>query len=261
MRDCIFLITILLCSSAFSQNKPKWIQGDLPESKSGNYYYGVGIGESEREATVEAIKALAEKMAPVDFRGNTTAVQIGENGVSTIKFIDSTEVDREEIRIETFPVRSYIDGRKYYVLLGSPITSFARPIDGGVVKTKEFVKRSFVPGWAQFYNEETAKGLIFSLGEVALIGLTVYSFGEAKNEADNADLALLSGNLAQFNSFKQSEDDWKTTGTIFAVSAGALWILNIVDATASRKNIYAMTQKKGFGLLASGTNVGFKHSF
>lgn len=240
-------------------SQPKWVR-KTPPSKSGNYLYFVGEGSTRRAAVMDALQSVSESLGD----------QYLESSVEDfVEIINENKERRTVTRLKqqskaesrfVFPADSWNNGSYFYILIG--VSKIGESI-GGPLSAGNFVWRSsLAPGWGQFYNKESKKGLLFSIGEVALIGAALYSFGQAGNEADNAELALLSGNLAQFNTFRQNEDNWRTTGTIFGISAGALWILNIIDAASTDKNLFASVQeKKGVGLLASGTRFGLKYSF
>lgn len=259
MKSNFILLVLTVSATMVFAQRPKWTKS-TPVSESGSYDYFVGRGDNDNEAYDNVVDAVCKKRCVDSVGGKIGRTVTAGDGGRKIEINRSVQVKCDcgsDLYIRK--VDEYTDRDRYYILVS---VSKNGNSSGRALSRSDFVWRSAVaPGWGQFYNKESKKGLFFSLGEVALIGATLYSFGQAGNEADNAELAFLGGNIAQYNSFKQSEDNWKTTGTILGISAGALWILNIIDATSSKKNLYAMNRKKGLGLLASGNNFGLKYSF
>jgi len=258
-----FILLLMIFGSSYSLvSQPKWYNNP-PESKTEDYYYFPGEGSTPVRAIVEAKSLLAQTRGISEYSQVTKIVDRISDDRLTEEVLDSVIFKIAKVKLYTFPaIAPTKKGSNYYVLLGSPKDVFDTSSVGGRMPTNKFLTRSIVPGWAQLYNKESGKGLLFIIGEIALIGGTLGSFSQASNQADNAGLAFLSGNLAQYNSFQQSEDNWKTTGTILGISAAALWVLNIIDATASKKNIFVqMHMKNGMGLLASRKGFGLKYSF
>ncbi|WP_421871243.1 DUF5683 domain-containing protein [Marinoscillum sp.] len=258
MKVLITLPLILLVLAL--QAQPKWIN-DEPQSESQLFDYFVGEGTSRDEAFLDALEALAIQ------RGAVTAGfsveqkrEIIDEQVSS-EFKRSGKVKVAEKTLVIFPVKKWNNGSYFYTLIGSP--KQGERTDGGVMAKGNFIWRSsLVPGWGQFYNKEPSKGLLFSLGTVGLIGGTIFSFSEAGKQGDQAAMALRQGNLAQYNTYDQNEKTWKATGTILGVGAAAVWIINIVDATASDKNLYVFERRKmHLDWAVARNSVGLKITF
>ncbi len=255
----ITLILNLTFLGAFSQSK--WAF-ETPDSKSGKFDYFVGEGTTRDDAYLDALEALASQRGLVNAEFTTEKkVQIVDNLRKSL-FETTSEYSVGNKSLFLFKVREENDGNRYYILIGSPKPKYGN-IQGGLVPTGNFVWRSAIaPGWGQFYNKETSKGLLFSLGTVAFIGGSIYAFDQAGKQADQARLALISGNLGQFNTFDQRETDWRTTGTVLGIGAVATWILNVIDATASKKHVYADSgNKKELHFFARGNSVGLNLRF
>lgn len=229
-------------------------------SESGDFDYFFGEGDDRDEAYFDALDALAKQLGWVKGEFSTERKVEIIDGLRKSNYKSTASVKVEEVDLFVFPVRELRKRGKVYILIGSPKSGTEQ---GGILAKSNFVWRSsLAPGWGQFFNKEPTKGLLFSLGEVALIGSTLYAFNQSSNEQSNADLARLQGNIAQFNKYNQRSDNWNTTGTILGVSAVAFWVLNIIDATSSEKNLYVhLQEKKGMGLFAKGDRLGFKYSF
>ncbi|RED92463.1 DUF5683 domain-containing protein [Marinoscillum furvescens] len=236
-----FLICALLCGiSLYAQ--PKWIN-ENPQSESQMFDYFVGEGSSRDEAFLDALEALAIQRGLVvaGFSVEQKREIINEQVNSEFKRSGQVKVKNKTLLV--FPVKKWNDGQYFYTLIGSP--KRGERTDGGVMSKGHFIWRSsLVPGWGQFYNKEPSKGLFFSIGQVGLIAGTIFSFSQSGEQRDQANLALMQGDLAQYNSYDKNAKTWKTTGTILGVGAAALWIINIVDATASDKNLYVFEGSK-----------------
>lgn len=260
----LVVLLALFTSIAFFSQAQDWIDSP-PKSVKGNegpFRYYVGEGNSYSEAQFEIIKTMAAQgIVDVDLQRDREKIMQGLRRITRRGEKASIDFGRKSLELEWID-QAYARG-KYYVLY-SYRTNKAKGGDSpGKLGSGPFVWRSSIaPGWGQFYNRQASKGLLFSLGEVALIGGVIFSIGEASNQEDKADLALLTGNLAQFNQFDSNRKNWNTTATILGIGAGALWVLNIIDAASSDKKRYAMLQQdKGLGLLAKGNSLGFKYNF
>jgi TolB-like protein len=91
-------------------------------------------------------------------------------------------------------------------------------------------KRSFVPGWGQFYAGHVPEGVIFSVGEAALLAAAFY-FGNQYNEAWDAYLKLPNGTSQRKlnEQFDVALSDYHTRNWMFGVAAG-LYVVNIIHA-------------------------------
>ena len=256
-------VVLIFFSTIACIAQPRWFR-QKPSSESGQFDYFSGEGTTRKDAFFDALQALASGRGYSDAEftiEKKTKIydEIGRESETTI----GSSVTVAKKRLFLFTVDAQIKNGLFYVLLGSPKPNYGE-IYGGFVSKKNFVWRSAIaPGWGQFYNKESSKGLLFSVGEIGLIGATILSFSQAKNQEDKAELAFLQGNLAQFNKFDQSRNNWETTGTILGISAVAVWVLNVIDAGASKKNLYVQNEqpKKRIHLLAQGTRMGLKYSF
>lgn len=254
---------ISLISIGQSNRMPGWAKNlRAPISESGRFDYFVGEGNSSIKAIVDAKKKMVASKAPTEYQGFLSILEkIAEDKLTEI-VVDSVILTVVSKRMYNFPADEYHRNGRYLVLLGSPKRDINATETGGPLLKKNFVWRSVVaPGWGQFYNKEVTKGLVFSLGEVALISGTLASFSKANSASNNAVLARLSGNLARVNAFQQTQRNWETTGTILGVGAVALWILNIVDASSSQKNLFAYHHESGLYLIASVNKLGLNYRF
>lgn len=258
----IIHLLILTLFSNLSISQPRWAK-EKASSESGDFDYFYGEGTTRRDAYFDALEALASKrgLVDADFTIEKKTKILNETSRESKTEIGS-EVKVSGKNLFVFEVDEVRAKGRFYILIGSPKPNLGS-MYGGFMPRKNFVWRSaLAPGWGQFYNRESSKGMLFSLGEVGLIAGTIFSFSQASNHKQNADNALLQGNLAQFTRYDQKRNNLRTTGTILGVSAAALWILNIIDATASRKNLYVRNEHKSqVRFIAQGNQIGLKYSF
>lgn len=255
----LLLTLCLTIQVGFLYAQPKWAK-KKPISESEKYDYFVGIGTSEKEAYLDAVQ-VASQYGEIEYTGSVSLLKdiINDSTRSTFSRSESLNISKRTLNL--FQVDFEDEGDYYYVLIGA--AKDGRSTKGGTLGRGNFIWRSsLVPGWGQFFNKEPSKGLLFSLGEVGLIGGTIFSLSQAGKQGDQARLALMQGNLAQYNSFDQSEKSWRTTGTVLGVGAIACWVLNIVDATASDKNLYVFNRPMiDFQLIAANHQLGFSLTF
>ncbi|MEQ8239143.1 MAG: DUF5683 domain-containing protein [Cyclobacteriaceae bacterium] len=239
----IVLTTLLLLGVFCVLAQPKWAM-KRPNSESGKFNYFLGTGESAQDAYLNAAQSMLQEMSIINVVGETSkAVEITEE-MRKSKFETTTSVKVDGKDFFVFPVHYELEGATHYVLIGTPKVQSSTST-GGVMSKSQFIWRSsLLPGWGQFYNKEPKKGLFFSLGEVGLIGAAVFSMSESGKQRDQANLALLNGNLAQYNTYDQNAKTFQTSGNILLIGAGAFWLLNIIDATASSKNLYVFNDHK-----------------
>ncbi len=257
MKSLLLLALTFWAFTTLSQ--PKWAF-KRPTSESQRFYYFNGEGSTKDDAYLNAVQSMLQEIGEIEAIGETSkAVEVTED-MRKSKFATTTSVTIGTKKFLIFPVAYEQDGGTHYALIGTPRAGTRT--DGGVMSKGNFIWRSsLVPGWGQFYNREPSKGLVFSIGEVALIGATIYSFSEASSQEELANLALLNGNLAQYSTYNQNVKTWNTAGTILGIGAIAYWVLNIVDATASEKNLYVFDKPMKLNMVATNTHVGLTLSF
>lgn len=258
MKLLLLITTLIAQLSLIAQ--PKWAL-KRPISESGRFYYFDGQGESKQEAYLDAVQSMLEQIGELDVQGSTEKVTKVTEENKEFVYQNIIAVDAGKKKFNVFPVHYEVEGSFHYVLLGTPKNKVSNAI-GGVMGKAPFIWRSAIPGLAQFYNKEPKKGLLFSVGEVALIGSTIFCFNESSDQKDQANLALLNGNLAQYNTYDQNSNNWRTTGTILGIGVISLWVLNVIDASASEKHLYVFNDRKmKLDVLASNSGFGVVMSF
>ncbi|HET6343512.1 MAG TPA: FlgO family outer membrane protein [Myxococcota bacterium] len=91
-------------------------------------------------------------------------------------------------------------------------------------------KRSLVPGWGQFYADHVAEGMIFSVGEAALLAAAVF-FELQYNASWDKYSSLPSGTTqaALDSQFDVALSDYHKRNWMLGLAAG-LYVANIIDA-------------------------------
>ena len=186
-----------------------------------------------------------------------------EIGADLQRKIENKELVRIDFGEKSFEVQLVEQAKwenRFHVLYAQK-TKNARPGQTpGRLKDIAFVRRSaLVPSWGQYYNQESVKASLIAAGELTLTGIALFSFSQAGNNQNNAQLALATGNLVTYNNFMKNRNQWRTVGRISIVTAVALWIINVVDAASSEKNRYVFNDQPGkFSLYASNQSFGIQ---
>lgn len=220
------------------------------------YKYYRGIGMSYEEASNQVFDQLARTdSVTLDYeKFSYKVIATSERRDSVIERA-SIKFDQKKVYIQLLE-QQYKRGQYcvLYVKIDPTATYKRKP---GRLSAKHFIWRSVIPSWPQFYNREAVKGTFVIAGEITLFGAATVAFNESSNMKELSELALLTGNLANFNRYDEKRKSWRTWGNIFMGGAIVLWIYNMIDASSSPKNRYAfLNQSSNISLLASDGRLG-----
>lgn len=89
-------------------------------------------------------------------------------------------------------------------------------------------RAAVLPGWGQFYNNQTMKGIIISAGTIISGGLTAYSIVDQNTKYDK----YVKTNENQDLAFKEAEAAWNTA-MIWTIVVAVIYAGGIVDAAVN----------------------------
>ena len=95
-------------------------------------------------------------------------------------------------------------------------------------KTGAAFRSALVPGWGQFYNREPAKGVLFTAAGLGALGTAAAYYVRAQS-------AFTDYKMGTSETVDQRElaNDYIKTANISLIAFGAVWLLNVLDATIS----------------------------
>ena len=228
-----------------STKRPSW----LVEPPQGTYYkYYSGVGSSPLSLTNAKEQAIANVISEIIMAGEIIANseiqtfhQQSNDGIigSVSREIQQTGkttkikglVKEEEYWQSIQTVNGII--YQYWILMKIPKPEFSG-FDLSVEQGYGYlpiIKSALLPGWGQFHKGESVKGSIFLISETALISTlfisnyySQYYSAKAANELDN-DRRLFYNDWA-YRSY--------TISVVSGITAGALYIYNIIDAVVAK---------------------------
>jgi hypothetical protein len=104
------------------------------------------------------------------------------------------------------------------------------------------LRSALCPGWGQFYAGKTLKGSVFLLAEAGAIWGVIYSDSKRSDAMGDYDRAIRAYNSADqvdeieatyevmLDEFDELER-WQETRKRWIYAAGAIWLVNVLDAT------------------------------
>lgn len=150
--------------------------------------------------------------------------------------------------------------------------AFAREVQvpqaGAIALSSEYVvtksrgdalfRSLLVPGWGQIYNNQDAKGYVFTGVTLGLIGAGVFQRVQSNKTHDEYMKATSKDKATEL--YDKMSNQYDQSNLLFAI-AGGVWVVNVVDAfisgtSASEVKISeTATVKPVVGQRADGTNV------
>lgn len=95
-------------------------------------------------------------------------------------------------------------------------------------KTGAAFRSALVPGWGQFYNREPAKGVLFTAAGLGALGTAATYYLRAQSA-----FADYKTGTAETVGQREIANDYVKTANISLIAFGAVWLLNVLDATIS----------------------------
>jgi len=92
-------------------------------------------------------------------------------------------------------------------------------------------RSAILPGWGQLYKKEKTKGILL----ISATALTVGG-GLLANSMYNSNInkASETHDINEINAYLDDADTWQTTRNVLFISAGAIYIYNLIDAMTSK---------------------------
>jgi hypothetical protein len=241
MKHILLLIFPLLLSHTVAgqcrseqKERPDWVDGYFYESNNSYIEAVTAIGPTEEDARNKAASIIIGRRNLVI--GQRVKVQVF-NGNITLQGSDELTVKSRVID----EYREWCGPGEYRVSLlmqtaKNPEYTFERV---EVTRDYPFSPRVFIPGMAQLHKGSKTKGVLFIVGEAAMIG------GIVAAESLRASYSSKVGSTHDVASIKTNINNarnWKNIRSGFITGAAALYAWNVVDGWVgkSKKHVTFM---------------------
>ena len=222
MRNLLVITLLFLSVSAWSQ-KPSWTNGyhkDLANSYIDVY---TAVGNTEEAARKMALQRI------VDERSRATGRRYTINETNGNIIMNSQDELTVKCRIiDEYHMRQYGNYKVYLLVQMAKHPDYAYE-QVSVTDRYSSGARFLVPGWAQMYKGQTAKGLIM-LGGVVASGIGIIACESSRSDYRNK--VKQQPQFAQ--DYNTKANNFETARNICIGAAGAFYLWNIIDGIAAK---------------------------
>ena len=215
--------TIGQCIS--EQQRPSWVDGYFQEENNSYIESVSGTGYTETEARNKAASIAIERRSLAT--GKRVDVQV-QSGNVTISGNDNLTVKSRVI--DEYRERCNGEYRVYLLMqtAKNPTYEYERV---RVSENYPFSPRVFVPGMAQLHKGSKAKGVMFIIGEAAMLG-GVVAFEGLRASAESK--INTTQNAAQRQQYIDDADNMQNIRNGFIAGALALYAWNVIDGLVAK---------------------------
>lgn len=244
--------------------KPKWITHQLPDSKSGTYIFVSAYGEgssldmAKQNALVDlSFRLETERGIIVNSMIRSKTKEQYSSVLQDNYYFESNEFEMEveekgrELSFVSRVIDEYWEhessGYKIYVLYAiADKSNHGRSYDDEITVTAKYGAAgllSVIPGVGQFYKGTNAKGIAVVAGEVAAIS------GILLCENTRASYKKKMFEQPKYASIYNSRmDTWETARNLCIGAAGVVYVVNLIDALATKGANRVVVKKKKIDL-------------
>lgn len=244
------LVTLLLAffSVVCHGERPLWVEGEMPPSGNGTYYFqvAVGSGDNMQNARIDADIMLVSDLVrangvTVNGKQVQKAVANVHDGIASesVRFDSELNVAIGDTHVAYKAVDQYWTTRSglhecyvLYEVARNPNEVIFEPVETTRSYGSAGLWRSaIIPGWGQMYKKQYVKGgLILALQVGTIAGLVV---------AENQRSAYISKANATFDPeaiafYRNKANHFKNIRNGFIIGASAVYVYNLIDAVAAR---------------------------
>jgi hypothetical protein len=232
MKQLLFILTCVLSSSiavgqyTSSKERPQWVDGFFQETTNSYIKVFSDAGYDENNAFNKAVKKIYEEHSRTTGQEVKVTIRDGE-----MKIIGEDQLIVRAHIIDEYRER-YGAGEYRVHLLVQMAKNPSIPPEAIIFTDKyPFSPRVFVPGMAQLYKGSKAKGVLFIVGETALIGGIVAA---ESLRASYASKINTTHNATSMQNNINSADNWQNIRTGFIAGAVALYAWNVIDGSVAK---------------------------
>ena len=238
LRAIGFLVCILsFCGCGLRQAEfGNWVVR-LPEDS--DYFYAVGGPNPDRPAANDNARAEMAKFISVTVDSEIERVTVEQDGEIETTVVDQLRLKAEETLENVSIVEVRKTGEGYYTLARMP----SRPIEDILESLRfkkvpptagEIARSILLPGWGQFQKDQSRKGFGILSGQALTIGSGALFYVLKSSAEENMIYAKTHGAR---KAYQQDSQTLKSLMISSLVTAGAVYIYNLVDVTAVPKKV------------------------
>lgn len=221
----IFILSVVSLN-VLAQERPIWLDGDFKETSKS--YLKVVTGSCSSYSDKSYAKESALKQI---FKDNIFNSEAKVKVQGDFFYIESDQTVNVKARV----IDEYYEKVDYtyhaYILVQiakDPSYQFDKVT---ISDDYPFTARVFVPGMAQIYKGQSAKGVCFIGGEILFIGGAIVSHSMM---ASNINKIGSTHNSSLKYQYTKNANTWKTTRNVSIAGAVAVYLWNLIDGTAAK---------------------------
>ena len=247
--------------SAFADERPLWLKGEMPPQSNSTYYFSINYGEglSIKEALNAADMALISQLTSA--AGITVS---GETKYEIFYYLDSQKSVESEIGTSDYNINikdihlafkvadTYIT-REHNLYSVAVLYEVARNPDNVRYDPVEYTsnygarglwRSAIIPGWGQMYKKQYAKGIAILAVEAAAVSVACVAENQRSSYMGKIK-ATTDPDAIKFYQNKANESKNLRNGLF--IGAAAVYVYNLVDAIAAKgRTKYKNPQKPRF---------------
>ena len=247
--------------SAFADERPLWLKGEMPPQSNSTYYFSINYGEglSIKEALNAADMALISQLTSA--AGITVS---GETKYEIFYYLDSQKSVESEIGTSDYNINikdihlafkvadTYIT-REHNLYSVAVLYEVARNPDNVRYDPVEYTsnygarglwRSAIIPGWGQMYKKQYAKGIAILAVEAAAVSVACMAENQRSSYMGKIK-ATTDPDAIKFYQNKANESKNLRNGLF--IGAAAVYVYNLVDAIAAKgRTKYKNPQKPRF---------------
>lgn len=232
MRKVLLLATLIFMSSLSyaqfrtSSGRPVWIDGYFEDAPNSYIEVVSAVGYDEGDARENALQMIVQRRNMsaggrygVDLQGDRVVVSGNDELTVKARVLDEFV---EHPSPGQFRVSMLVQTAKHPDYPFEPVT---------VSNKYSPSARALIPGMAQIYKGNMAKGVVFIAGEVALIGGIVVSEAMRSSYYSRISTTHQANAIKVYSAYASG---WATVRNICIAGAAALYVWNVVDGLVAK---------------------------
>lgn len=228
---CMLLPAVAIGQYTSSKERPAWVDGFFQEEENSYIEVASAVGATEDIARNEAALIIIKRRSGAT--GQRVSITV-RNGEIQVDGDDALTVKARVIG----EYREYRNGEHRVSLLvqiaKNPMYEFEKV---NVTNKYPFSARVFVPGMAQIHKGSTTKGILFIVGEVAMIGGVVACEGLRASYTSKINSTH---NAAERQTYINNADMMQNVRNGFIAGAAAVYVWNIIDGAVAKGKTHVM---------------------
>jgi hypothetical protein len=222
-RSVVALLFIGLCAVAQAQTDvPEWYI-HKPVSQLPNVVLSTGAGANLQEALNNAL---------IDASGESVGLMINRQSISDMNEGLEITLPASNKKVKQMAVKYAASGMVYVLIAVQKNVQYAPDFDKQVFDGKyHFSPFVFIPGMAQLNKGSKGKGIMFIVGEIALVGGIVGFEGLRSSYESKINTTH---DAASKRNYINKADDMLNLRNGFIAGAAAVYVWNVIDGIAAK---------------------------